>query len=424
MNKVEFSMLDLLNQEGSPEIFIPEPGKIVEGTVIYIQDNQVLVDLGGVTTGIISGSEAVDATNTLSELVQGDKVEALVLVKENDEGLAVLSLRRASQQRTWKSFVDYHDNKEPVEVKITDANKGGLLVDVDSIKGFLPVSQLAPMHYPRVNGANSAEILARLQSLIGKKMLVRVINVDFDTKKLIFSEKAAYYEQKKKALEKINIDEIVDGKVSGVVNFGVFVTFNGLEGLVHISEIAWGHVEDPAKYAKLGDNIKVKVIGIEGDKISLSLKKLIDNPWDEIAKAYTPGMQVSGKVSKVNDFGCFVTITDDINGLIHVTELNDPRFADLKLDLKEGKPVKAKIVNVDKENHRISLTLFDSPTPKSSVASGNFGDLKLSAKAKSVLLERGLDSFEAIKSLDEKQLKSIEGLSDAMIAKILEAIKA
>ena len=169
MNKVEFSMLDLLNQEGSPEIFIPEPGKIVEGTVIYIQDNQVLVDLGGVTTGIISGSEAVDATNTLSELVQGDKVEALVLAKENDEGLAVLSLRRASQQRTWKSFVDYHDNKEPVEVKITDANKGGLLVDVDSIKGFLPVSQLAPMHYPRVNGANSAEILARLQSLIGKK---------------------------------------------------------------------------------------------------------------------------------------------------------------------------------------------------------------------------------------------------------------
>ena len=420
MNKM-INMLDLLNLDGAPDIFTPEPGKIVKGTVIYIKDNQVLVDLGGVTTGIISGSEAVDSINTTSELAEGDEVEALVLAKENDEGLVVLSLRRASQQRTWKRFVELHDNKEPVEVKITDANKGGLLVEVDSIKGFLPVSQLAPMHYPRVNGANSAEILGRLQALIGKKILVRVINVDFDTKKLIFSEKAAYNERRKQALSTIKVDEVLDGTISGVVNFGIFVTFNGLEGLVHISEIAWGHVDDPARFGKLGDKIKVKVIGIEGDKISLSLKKLIDNPWDEISKAYTPGMDVKGKVSKVNDFGCFVTITDDINGLIHVTELNDPRFANLGVSLDEGSEINAKIVNVDKENHRISLTLFNSPS-RSKESNGEFGSLKLSAKAKEVLLERGLNSLDALRSLGEAQLKSIDGLSDAMVKKIIEAI--
>ena len=227
-DKKLISMDDLL--QDSPTLIVPKPGSIVEGSVITIRKNRVLVDLDGVSTGVIAGREAVDSMGTVQTLNAGDEVSAFVLEPENDEGLIVLSLRRASQHRTWKKFVDVHDNKEVVDVKITDANKGGLLVEVDGIKGFLPVSQLAPKHYPRVNGADSAKILQRLQSLIGKTIACRVINVDFDTKKLVLSEKAAFNEQRKTALAKLNVGDIIEGNVSGVVNFGVFVTFNGLEG--------------------------------------------------------------------------------------------------------------------------------------------------------------------------------------------------
>ena len=384
---------------------------------------------------------------TVQTLNPGDEVSAFVLEPENDEGLIVLSLRRASQHRTWKRFVDVHDNKEVIDVKITDANKGGLLVEVDGIKGFLPVSQLAPKHYPRVNGADSAKILQRLQSLIGKTIACRVINVDFDTKKLVLSEKAAFHEQRKQALAKLNIGDIIEGSVSGVVNFGVFVTFNGLEGLVHISEIAWGHVDDPSNFAKLGDKIRVKIIGIEGEKISLSLKKMSDNPWEEISKQLTPGSSVKGKISRINEFGAFVEISDDINGLIHVSELNDPRVTESDdYNIQVGSSITSKIVNVDVNNHRISLTLFDAPskevvaasknkavkksTPKtvevveeskSDVTENPFGDLKLSQKAVEVLTSNGIDSLESLLAKSDDELSKIEGLTDASIRKISKA---
>ena len=436
-DKKLISMEDLL--QDSPTLIVPKPGSIVEGSVITIRKNRVLVDLDGVSTGVIAGREAVDSMGTVQTLNAGDEVSAFVLEPENDEGLIVLSLRRASQHRTWKRFVDVHDNKEVVDVKITDANKGGLLVEVDGIKGFLPVSQLAPKHYPRVNGADSAKILQRLQSLIGKTIACRVINVDFDTKKLVLSEKAAFNEQRKTALAKLNVGDIIEGNVSGVVNFGVFVTFNGLEGLVHISEIAWGHVDDPSNFAKLGDKIRVKIIGIDGEKISLSLKKMSDNPWEEIAKQLTPGSDVKGKISRINEFGAFVEISDDINGLIHVSELNDPRVTENdELNIQVGSSITSKIVNVDVDNHRISLTLFDSPSKevveaasKSTKAKQStkgvetkedsaFGELKLSKKALDSLDAAGIKDLDTLMSKSEDELSKV-GLSDASIRKIFKS---
>ena len=446
-DKKLISMDDLLVD--SPVLKFPKPGSIVEGTVITIRKNRVLVDLDGVSTGVIAGREAVDSSGTVQTLNAGDDVSAFVLEPENDEGLIVLSLRRASQHRTWKRFVEVHDNKEVIEVKITDANKGGLLVEVDGIKGFLPVSQLAPKHYPRVNGADSAKILQRLQSLTGKKISCRVINVDFDTKKLVLSEKAAFYEQRKQALAKLNIGDIIEGVVSGVVNFGLFVTFNGLEGLVHISEIAWGHVDDPSNFAKLGDKIRVKIIGIDGEKISLSLKKMSDNPWEEISKQLLPGSQVKGKITRINEFGAFVEISDDINGLIHVSELNDPRVVDSDdYNLEVGSSITSNIINVDVDNHRISLSLFElteeqlkqakqsrksqskvaqsekkadkveSNTSEEQINDAPFGELKLSKKALDVLAEANINNLSELLAKSDDELSKIEGLTDATIRKI------
>jgi len=426
----------------SPQIFLPKPGSIVDGSVITVQNNRILVDLGGVSTGVIAGKEAVDSMDTIKSLTEGDEVSAFVLEPENDEGLIVLSLRRASQHKTWKRFVDIHDNKESIHVRVTDANKGGLLVEVDGVKGFLPVSQLAPKHYPRVNGADSAKILGRLNKLIGKDILVRVINVDNDTKKLILSEKAAYNEQRKEALKTVEVGTVVTGEISGVVNFGIFVTFNGLEGLIHISEIAWGHVDSPSNYGKLGDKIDVKVIGIEGDKISLSLKKMIENPWEEIAKAYTPGMEIKGKITRITEYGAFINISDDINGLIHVSELNDPRVKDSdEYNLEVGEKITAKILHVDKDNHRIGLTLLDAhlnsesdkgssdaPATKEKVeqaenqstdSESSFDSIKLSKTAQKALEKAGYTTLSQVTSLSQEELSKIDGLTDASIKKIL-----
>lgn len=407
--------------KSSPSIFIPEPGTIVDGKVITVHKNRILVDLGGVSTGVISGKEAVDSSDTISGLAEGDDVSAFILEPENDEGLIVLSLRKASQQKTWKKFVDYYDNKEVIKVKITEANKGGLLVEVDSIKGFIPVSQLAPLNYPRVNGADSAKILSRLQKLVGQQLDVRIINIDDENRKLILSEKEAQNEVRLRALKGIEIGNIVDGKISGVVNFGIFVTFDGLEGLVHISEIAWGHVDDPSNFGKLGDPVKVKVIGIDGEKISLSMKQLTQDPWLEIAKKFIEGQKVSGVINRVTEYGAFVTLSEDINGLIHISEINDPEVKDKGLTFKVGDDVSATIINIDVENHRIGLSILGK---KPTAGQLTITELGLSDKALLSLEKAGIKSVDDLKGKSLEDLTEIDGINDSSAKKIIAKLTA
>lgn len=351
----KISMEDLLNQ--SEEFIKPELGAVTTGNVISLKKNHVVVDLNGVAVGIISGTETHDSAGTMKDLKVGDEVQAVVVEDENDHGMVVLSLRKASQANAWDRFEKAYKEGEVVEVQVNEANKGGLLLDVDGIKGFIPVSQLAPIHYPRVDGADSNQILMRLKKLVGMKFNVKVINIDRESGKMILSERAAAQAESSEALKKLNVGDVMKGKVSGVVKFGIFVTFDGLEGLVHISEIAWGHVSNPHQYAKVGDEVEVQVIGIDKDKLSLSMKRLLADPWEKIVGKYPIGTKVQGTINRFSQFGAFVQLEDDINGLIHLSEISDEKVDDPKDFLSIGDQVEAEVINIDQEEHRIGLSL-------------------------------------------------------------------
>lgn len=343
--------------KGIPDFSLPSPGDLIEGKVIAIYKNKILVDIDGIAVGLISGREAKDSLDTLKSLSVGDLISAYVIDGENEDGYIVMSLRKASQEKTWKKFNDAFEKGLVIEVAASEANKGGLLLDIDGIKGFIPVSQLAPMHYPRVNGADSSMILQRLQELVGIRFKVKIINIDKENGKLILSEKAAMEEQRVAALEGVKTGDIVKGRISGVVKFGIFVTFNGLEGLVHISEIAWGHVKNPQDYGKLGDEVKVMIIGLEGDKISLSMKRLTEDPWLEAAKKYQLDTIVEGEINRITPFGAFIKLGDDINGLIHISEIGGEDVEDPNILLKVGDKITAKVISIEPDEHRVGLSI-------------------------------------------------------------------
>lgn len=349
-------MEELLNNE-SLEFSPPSPGTLVDGVVISVGKNKILVDLGGVATGVIVGQEAIDSQNTIKTLQEGDSISAYVLDDENEDGLVVLSLRKASQKQTWNKFVEAYETGETISVSPSEANKGGLLLNIDGIKGFIPVSQLAPLHYPRVNGANSNQILSRLQKLVGMDLKVKILNLDREGGKLILSEKAAESDKRDEALDKLESGQKVKGRISGIVNFGIFVTFNGLEGLVHISEIAWGHVKDPNDFGKLGDEVEVLVIGKEKEKISLSMKRLVPDPWVEAAKKYKVGTIIESEINRITPFGAFVKLDEDISGLIHVSEITSEDVSNPETSLNVGDKVKAKIIAIDPDEHRVGLSI-------------------------------------------------------------------
>jgi len=351
----KLTMEDLLSQ--SEEFEKPKLGSVVTGNVVSLRKNHVVVDLNGVAVGMISGVETHDSADTMKDLTVGDEVKAVVVEDENEDGMVVLSLRKASQANAWDRFEKAYKDGEIVEITVNEANKGGLLLDVDGIKGFIPVSQLAPVHYPRVDGADAGQILMRLKKLVGQKFDVKVINIDRASGKMILSERAAIQDQSSAALDQLNVGDVVTGTVSGVVKFGIFVAFNGLEGLVHISEIAGGHVSNPDQYAKVGDKVDVEIIGIEKNKLSLSMKRLIQDPWEEIANKYPIGGKVKGVINRFSQFGAFVQLEDDINGLIHLSEISDQKVEDPKEFLSIGDEVEAIVINIDRDEHRIGLSL-------------------------------------------------------------------
>lgn len=385
------------------EIIIPAAGSLVEGTVVSVSKNKVLVDIDGLSTGVISGQEAHDSSGTVKTLKSGDNVSAYILEDENEDGLVVLSLRKASQEKTWHKFVNAFDTGDPVVVSPTEANKGGLLLNIDGIKGFIPVSQLAPLHYPRVDGADSNEILNRLQKLVGNPLNVKVINLDTEGGKLILSEKAAESAKREEAFDKLEVGQKLKGNISGIVKFGIFVTFGGLEGLVHISEIAWGHVKDPHDYGKLNDNVEVLVIGKDKDKISLSMKRLVPDPWIEATKKYKVETVIEGEVNRITPFGAFVKLDDEINGLIHISEISEDELDDTSETLKVGDKVKAKIIQIDPDEHRVALSV-KALKEKSEKKTAKKSEKKEEEQSRSAVPAEGAVA-EAQKSEEEKAEK-------------------
>ena len=365
--KVVVSAMDELIE--SPEITkVPQAGDLVEGVIISVGKHEVSLDIPGFTTGIVRGRELTDESGEYSNIKIGDKVTATVLELENENGELELSFRHAGHQKAWGSLEDLKSSKKIVNVKVVDANKGGLMVKLGEVAGFLPVSQLTVEHYPRVDGGDKNRILELLKQLIGKTMEVKVITVDDVEGKLIVSERAAWEEQQKGKLDQYHVGDEVEGKISGVVDFGCFVEFGeGLEGLVHISELAWQRIEDPREVVKVGDKVKAKIINLDGSKISLSFRRLLEDPWKNVEKKYHVDDVVKGKILKANPFGVFVELDPEIHGLCHVSELSDKPVQDATQVVKVGEEKEWRIISMDPKEHRLGLSIkaLTKPTKES-----------------------------------------------------------
>jgi len=337
----------------------PQVGRIVEGKIINKGRSAIYLDLGALGTGIIYGREYQEAKDELKKLKKGDAVFAKIVDLENEDGYIELSLSQASNELTWEWLQEKKDKNEIIEVKILGANKGGLLAEVSGIPGFLPVSQLMPEHYPRVEKGETSKILQELQKFVGKDFEVKIFDLDPKQEKLILSEKAKENEKIKEILKGYKVGDVVTGEITGITDFGVFIKFGdkGLEGLIHISELDWQLIEDPADVVKTGEKVKAKIISIVDDKVSLSLKALKKDPWEGIEKKYKKGDMVEGKVTKFNPFGAFVQLTPKIQGLCHISEFGTKTKMEEKL--KIGKKYNFQILSIEPKEHRMSLKLVE-----------------------------------------------------------------
>lgn len=349
--------MDTLLAQTKDDVVVYKAGEKVKGTVIDANEYRVLLELPGGVTGIITRREILHDLTEDGDYAPGVEVEALVINEEDDNGLVVLSLRQISQEMVWAELSEYQIQERIVKVKIEEANKGGLMASFKGVKAFLPVSQLTPLNYPRVDGADASVILQKLQSHIGKDFAVRVINVDRESGKVIISEKAAHQDQVKDTLKELTIGDQKSGEVSGIVKFGIFVTFGGVEGLVHLSELDWGHVADPSRLYKLGDKVDVKVIGIDGDKLSLSIKQLSEDPWLDLVKGYEAGQVVEGSVTRWNTQGVFIEIAPDVQGFFALEQFGTEDHTTLKL--KEGEKKSGVITSINTDSHRLELDVVD-----------------------------------------------------------------
>ena len=349
------SMNDLL--ESGAEIRVLKPGDRVEGTMISVSKNEVYIDLAGYGVGVVRGRELYDDQATLNSLKPGDKITASVVETENREGNAELSLRVAGQERVWQKLRDFMESKEIVSTKILAANKGGLMIELNNVTGFLPVSQLSLEHYPRVEDGDKNKILSILNSYVGTNFNVQVITADMNEEKLIVSEKAVHEEEMHSKMSELKISDVVTGNITGVVDFGVFVKFGELEGLVHISELAWQRIENPKDLFKVGDTVKAKIIAIEKGRVSLSIKQLQNDPWAEAVKKYQIGQVVKGTISKIMPFGVFVELDKDIQGLAHLIELSHEPVKQAEDVVKIGQEAEFKVISIEPGEHRLGLSI-------------------------------------------------------------------
>jgi len=329
-------------------------GDMVEGTVSSVRKHEVWVDLGPNGVGVIFRREV--GHNPLTE---GETISASVVDPELDEGYALLSMRRAAKERGWGELQRLFEEQEIIEVTAYDANRGGLLIELEGIRGFLPVSQLAAEHYPRVSDADKDEILTKLNTLINIPLRVRILDVSRKDNKLIFSEKEAVRDDMQEHLAKLKVGDVVEGVVTGVIDFGAFVNVDGIEGMVHISEISWERVEDPRKYVKIGERVKTKIIGIDKDRLSLSIKQMSDDPWLSEVKKFKAGETVEGKITRITPFGAFVQLSPSVEALVHVSEMSDDVSVDPEKLFKLNEQKKFKILEIDTDNRKIALSLRD-----------------------------------------------------------------
>jgi small subunit ribosomal protein S1 len=363
-----FIFMTEVTQTNATEFPVLKNEDIVEGTVVAIEKAALYVDLGTFGTGIIYGIEFMNARDVIKRINIGDTISAKVVMRENENGYVELSLKEARQALIWSDAEVAIREKRIVDLVVKDANKGGLILDWQGIMGFLPASQLKEENYPRIEDGDKDKIMRELKKLIGKRLSVMIINAIPKEGKLIFSEKdskgtvsvASSGKEKSDASLSMNyaVGDEVEGTVTGVVEFGIFVRLEeGVEGLVHKSEIDWGLVEDTKAHARVGDKVRAKIIEIKDGKISLSIKALKQNPWKEAAQKYKKGDTVTGVVIKFNKHGALVSVEEGVAGLAHVSDFGDEEK--LRNTLSLGKSYPFMITLFDADEERMTLSFAD-----------------------------------------------------------------
>ena len=353
----------------------PKVDDVVEGRVLKKSARTLYFDLGLWGIGIVYGIEFTNAQSIVKNLKVGDSAFAKILEVENEDGFRELSLAEAQSQKSWDLIRELKRTNKTVATKILNVNRGGLMVEISGLEGFLPVSQLSNEHYPRVEGGDKNKILEELSKFIGQDFSVRVLDFDSRENKLIVSEKAAEEENLKQAISRHQVGDVITGTISGIVDWGAFIKWPAdedmLEGLIHISELDWQLIENPADFIKVGDNISAKIIDIANDRISLSLKQLKPDPWRVASAFLEKGMIVDGLVKKYNSFGTFVEVAcpqsadlpaqaggknEALQGLCHISEFGSDEK--MKNALEIAKKYQFKILAFVPEEHRMSLGLL------------------------------------------------------------------
>jgi small subunit ribosomal protein S1 len=333
-----------------------ESGDVVEGTVTTVRKHELWVDLGARGVGVVMRREIGHG----QVLEEGATITVSVIDPEMDEGYALLSMKRAAKDRGWDELQRVFEAGEVIEISPYDANRGGLLVELEGIRGFLPVSQLAAGHYPRVSGADKDEILQKLNALVNQVLRAKILDVSRKDNKLIFSEKEAVKGDMQNRLESLKAGDDVEGVVTGVIDFGAFVNVDGIEGLIHISEISWERVDDPRNYVKVGDTVKAKIISIDKDRLSLSLKQTSEDPWLQDVKKFKKGDVVEGKITRITPFGAFVQLSPSVEALVHVSEMGDDEGVDPEKIFQLNEKKQFKVLDIDTEHRKIALSLKDA----------------------------------------------------------------
>ncbi|HLC39019.1 MAG TPA: S1 RNA-binding domain-containing protein [Patescibacteria group bacterium] len=358
MIKTEAKMEKILKNQ---VLYLPlKEGDTAEGSILSKTRNRIWVDVEGRGIGMIPPREIPFEAE---DLKIGEKIIAFVLKPEDEKGHIILSLKKADREKIWLNLKRKFEDQENIFVKVVEANRGGLMVETSGAKGFLPLSQLSSKHYPHVGG-DKEKILEKLAKLVGLKLDVKIISFDQQALKLIFSEKKASSKVEKEKIASLKVGTKISGTVSGVVDFGIFVRFNlgeegseEYEGLVHISEVSWSKVEDIKKEFKIGQKIDAEIISTEEGRISLSIKRLLPDPWVKKVKKYKTDQKIFGKITRVTPFGAFVQLEKDIEGLVHISEIGDEHITDPRSLLEEGQEKEFRIISIEPGAHKIGLSL-------------------------------------------------------------------
>ncbi len=327
-------------------------GEVVHGTVVRVDKDEVLIDIGYKSEGVIPVSELSirRSVNPADEVKLGDEIDALVLTKEDAEGRLILSKKRARFEMAWKKIEQAAESGEPVDGKVIEVVKGGLILDL-GVRGFLPASLV------------DIRRVQDLDEFLGQELRCKVIELNRSRNNVVLSRRAVLEDERKEMrqaiLDRLNPGDVVDGQISNIVDFGAFVDLDGMDGLIHISELSWSHVNHPSEVLDIGQTVKVKVLDIdrERQRISLGLKQTQSDPWQQVLEQHGEGDVVDGKVTKVVTFGAFVEILPGVEGLVHISELAQHHVENPREVVSQGDEVKVKIIEVDAERRRLSLSL-------------------------------------------------------------------